>query len=179
MPRKEISKCSEDEILAVGRVLRTLSEHETDGSHVDTLVGAWERMIELYGDVVWPDDADPTMGDVQTAFDVLSANSPTESEKGWYKEQHDRRHPDRVFGWALEFVDNEAKYVNGVLPEPRTHRVVYKDKGTREELDTREYDHADEIPTRPTIDGTEYTFGRRTTTDDGDTLIYVTEADDE
>jgi len=158
-----------ESVAAIGRVVRELSESESDSDHVSTIIGGWSRLVELSGHVVWP-EAPPSEHDVQIALDLLDELDPSETEQDQYRDDTGRRHPDRYFGWLREFVDTDARYVNGSLPEPRTWTVVYRHDGDM--LETRTYQHDDEIPLSPEIDDSEYE-STRVSREEGRVVVRV------
>jgi len=161
-----------ESVAAIGRVVRALSESESDSDHLSTIIGGWSRLVELSSHVVWPEDP-PSEDDVQTALDVLEDLDPSETEQDQYRDDTGRRHPDRYFGWLREFVDTDARYVNGSLPEPRTWTAVYEKDG--DTLETRTYQHDDEIPLSVEIDGSEYE-STRVSRREGRVVVVVEES---
>lgn len=170
-----IDEFNNDQIKSTLSVLDEVLEHESDGDHRSTLVQAKTHLVELWGKELQSGSGRVDETDVQHALDVLGRLDVSDEERENYRDEHDgERHPNRIFGYALEFVDNSAKYVNGPLPEPRTWRVEYKTSRVEPPLETREHDYNDEIETEPIIDGIEYSFVRRyTNSDEAVVTIYV------
>lgn len=107
---------SDPEITATLNVLEVIKEKESDHDHIQTLEHAQERLQEIFGEDFRPITSDVQNiyeDDVQVALDLLSAEGVE------YRGRQEYDHPNNVLDYALEFVDNEAKFANGVLPEPR------------------------------------------------------------
>lgn len=146
-------------------------EAESDSDHESALMEARGRLADLYDGWFGP-IPEPDEEDVRRALDLLEELNPSEEERDEYLEENGERHPDRCFGWAFDFVDNAARYVNGVLPDPRDWNVRYEQDG--EIIEERVYDHDDEIPINPVIDGTRYE-SVRTKRGNGEVVVQVEE----
>lgn len=157
---------------SVARVLSTVLENEGDSDHERTLLDALDRLWELHGTPMNVDTDNLSEEDVEVTFNFIEDYAPSDDELGRYRRNNDGSHPDRVFEYAFTFVDTEARYVNGCLPSFRDWTVEYLDSNENV-LETRSYDHDDEIPTEPVIDGTRYECAHTIRGNDGDVQVYV------
>lgn len=106
----------DEEVTATLNVLEVIKEKEGDSDHTHVIESAQARLQEIYGSELKPttDDVQNVYeSDVQTALEILSAEGVE------YRGRDEYKHPNNVLYYALEFVDNEAKYSKGILPEPR------------------------------------------------------------
>lgn len=109
---------SDSEVVTTLNALEVIKDNESDHDHINTLKHAQERLQELYGDDLKPstsDTEDITEGDVETAFTLLYE----EGVEYRGKDEHD--HPNNVLYYALDFVDNEARFEGGIIPDHRDH----------------------------------------------------------
>lgn len=100
---------SDEEVRKVLTVLHAIEESESDHDHVRMLSSAQDRLRELYGRDLEPlnDDVTPEM--VRIALDLLK-------KEGVERRGGDYDHPNNGLIYAVEFVEMETTYTNGVLP---------------------------------------------------------------
>lgn len=139
---------------SVGKVLHRIKEKESDSDHVHIISSALDRLWEMHGTRIDVNTEDLNSEDVKKAFNFMKESS------------------DRDFEHALEFVDLEERYSNGCLPSFRDWHVEYVNNG--EVIEERTYDHDDEIPIEPEIDGIRYECDR-TKRGSGEVVVYVSE----
>lgn len=143
-----------DTAASVAKVLQRVRQKEADSDHLRTLDSALDRLWELHGTPMSVDEDDVDSDDVETAFNFLNDNDESTLE------------------YAFGFVDREARYVNGCLPSFRDWHVEYVHEG--DVIEERVYDHDDEIPTQPEIDGLRYECDW-TERGSGEVIVHVTE----
>lgn len=155
-------------------VFNRLVESQADSDHVSIIESALERLYDGYS--ITPDalpNRSVTENDVARTAAFIDEVAPSRDERGQYKANNDGdRHPDRAFSHIDDFVDTEARYVNGCLPSYREWSVDYVRDGTT--IESRTYDHDDEIPSDPTINGVRHEC-ERTERGDGHVTVYVSE----
>jgi hypothetical protein len=112
-------------------VLRKLAENEVDSDHV--------RFIENI------------IKDVKDDNDIK--NIPDEVDESHVDIALDRlRHNKDIYS----IIDREARFDDGVLPDPRTWGVEYKTGVYRNPIESREYETYEEIEFNPVIDDDRY-----------------------
>lgn len=162
-----------DTVESVARVFSRILEEEVDSDHIRTVEDALDRLWVLHGEV---EDVDPSKvdsDDVEATFEFFEDFSPSRSEMNSYKANNDgNRHPNRVFNYMTDFVDTAERYVNGCLPSARDWEVEYVRDG--KVIEERVYDHDDEIPTEPVIDGVRHECDQ-TERGDGEVTVFVSE----
>ena len=103
-----------EQVASIARVLRALTENESDGDHVRVLMDTYNQVITGYTRAVWPDRA-ATREDVEVTIEVFKELIPTREELDAYDGDS---HPNAIYSHALEFVESEYRYMHGVLPNP-------------------------------------------------------------
>ena len=165
---------TQQEAVTTATVLASIRFNEHDSDHEETLTTAIDALRDALDDDVElrHGEFNPSVEQVETALTVLRQEGED------YGGLDDTWTIVNTLDAAWEFVERETKNVNGSLPEPRTWTVEYRaNRGNGPIIEEREYDFADEIPTRPCIDGTDYDFVRREDDKyDPSVTIYVEEA---
>lgn len=141
-------------VKSVARVITKIKENEGDSDHISILNSTLDRLWDLYGEEVSTETDDVKSKDVEVTINFLNEYAPSRNERGKYLANNQERHPDRVFAHAIDFVDNESRYLNGCLPSFRDWGVEYIHNG--EVIETRKYEYDDEIPLEPVIDDVRY-----------------------
>lgn len=149
-----MSSIDSDLAESVGRVLHRVREEEADSDHLRTIDAALDRLWDMHGTplTVNTDELDST--DVEKTFNFIDNSS------------------EKDFEYVFGFIDREERYVNGCLPSFRDWHVEYVHEGTV--IEERVYNHDDEIPTQPEINGMRYECDR-TNRGDGEVVVYVSE----
>lgn len=165
-----MTELDKDTAESVARVYKTIQDHESDSDHTQTLNNALDRLWEIYGEKLDVNGDSVTVKDVERTFTFSEEYAPDRSEREKYRENNDGRHPNTVFSYTLDFVDHNERYTNGCLPSARDWDVTYVRNG--DVIEERTYNHDDEIPTDPTINGIRHEC-ERTKRRDGEVTVYV------
>lgn len=143
-----------DIVKSTAKVLQYVRDIESDSDHLQGLNHALDQLWDLHGSQLDVDTGKPNSEDVKRAFNLIEDNR------------------DSKLGNAFRFVDRESRYVNGCLPSFRDWHVEYVHEG--DVIEERVYDHEDEIPTQPEIDGLRYECDW-TERGSGEVVVHVTE----
>jgi len=164
---------SSDTVRSVARVFNRILEEEEDSDHVSTVENALDRLWDISESVEDVDPSNTDEDDVEATFEFIEEFAPTRNEMTSYRANNNGdSHPDATFNYITDFVDRAERYVNGCLPSFRDWEVEYIRDG--EVVEKRTYDHDDEIPTEPIINGVRHEC-ERTKRGDSEVTVYVSE----
>jgi hypothetical protein len=166
-----MDKLDEKTVRSVASVFELIRQEETDSDHISTAEVALERLWVIWGEELDVQPHTVDSNDVENTVEFLDKFAPTREESMDYKRNNNGNNdPDRMFRYIETFVDTECRYVNGYLPSYRDWDVDYVRDG--QVVESRTYEHDDEIPTEPDINGVRHTCDR-TERGDGHVRIYV------